>query len=92
MRSALLAAAAAISALGHQFSVGAEAMTSFGASADLPPQLLSMIGPQRGHTQGSHRDTDHERHRNRLARAARRTERLHRHTATGRRLLARASA
>lgn len=45
-----------------------------------------------GHTQGSSRDTAHERHRNRLARRARRVERLHRHTATGRHLLAKVSA
>lgn len=44
-----------------------------------------------GHTQGSSRDTEHHRHLNRIARKARRVERLHRHTATGRKRMRKAS-
>lgn len=88
MRLMHLAAAAAVASLG---SLGRD----LAASIDVSPDPVD-YGPRirhHGHwaTQGSSRDTEHERHRNRLARKARRTERLHRHTATGKRLMASAN-
>ncbi len=70
------------------------AMASLGTQA-FAAALNGTVGPDpvqpyvsrfRGHTQGASRNTEHKRRRNRLTRKARRVERLHRHTATGKRL------
>ncbi len=69
-------ASSALAGLGHAFSASADVMNSFGNAVDgLPPELLRMIGPQRGHTQGSSRDTEHERMRNRMRRLTRQQQR-----------------
>lgn len=87
----LAAAALAVGGLGRSTRSSFAALENFNDS--IPPELTR--GDRRfggGNTQGSSRDTDHERHLNRLARKARRQTRLHGHSATSHRLLARASA
>lgn len=93
-RHGLLAglAAAALAGIGGQFAAGAVGLNALSnAIGDLPPSLSNIAYGPGGHTQGSSRDVDHERHLNRLARHARRQTRRHAHSATGRKALLRAS-
>lgn len=89
----LAAAALAVGGLGRSTRSSFAALENFRDS--IPPELAQQIGNRRfggGNTQGSSRDTDHERHLNRLARKARRQTRLHGHSATSHRLLAKLAA
>lgn len=88
----MAAAALAVGNFGADALTASRAIENFGREADGIPQIPHFAYGPGGGTQGSSRDTAHERHINRLARKARRQERLHRHTATGHRLLAAASA